>query len=135
MRAVGLTAMVAGTFVMFVAANVTLRETGGVGLYAREYSEIESNIRTTCPECFPVFVSWGMNLQFLFLTEGSTSFAWIPGRGSRLTEALDTHSSIVLVGSERAVKSAAEFLRGERRVGVVTLVEGPYTLARVSTHG
>jgi hypothetical protein len=97
--------------VTFAAGNLKLRETGGVGNHAREYSEIEVNVRTACDDCLPVFASWGTHLQYLFLTAGKKDFVFLTD-DAKISGVLKRHKKILVIGDTAKVREISAYLDG-----------------------
>jgi hypothetical protein len=83
-----------------VHAHNTLEETGGLGYHNEVISNSYKIISTECPGCHTVFISWGLHLQFLFLSEGKQKYSFAPRLTSETLEGvLLKFKKIALVGS------------------------------------
>lgn len=63
--------------VSLAMAHQSLARTGGINYHNEAYSVPAYLFRTSLKDYHPLFVSWGLHLQFLFQTEGSVAYSFI----------------------------------------------------------
>jgi len=92
-----------------ILAHGSLVRTGGYGYHNEMYQQCDNILSSECDDCFPIFISWGVHLQYLFLTNGQKKFAFIPGiTPKEIRDLLVKHGKIALIGSVKDI-SDVEF--------------------------
>ncbi len=92
--------LLVGNVNALILAHKTLEKTGGVGYHNEMFSRIAETISSKCDDCYPVFISWGAHLQFLFLTEGQQKYSFLLNPAmNTLKDLIYQHGKIALVGS------------------------------------
>ena len=82
-----------------ILAHSALEKTGGLGYHNETFTQSAEKLKSECDDCHPVFVSWGIHLQFLFLTDGKKQYSFLPHSTSdTLKDFIYEHKKIALIG-------------------------------------
>jgi len=92
--------LLGGNVNALILAHNSLDKTGGLSFHNEMYTQVAEILHSECADCFPVFISWGLHLQFLFLTEGQEKYAFLPGiTAEKINKLIFQHGKIVLIGT------------------------------------